>query len=359
MDQLASGTLFGEFVGASLGREGFVLIDVGAAYGVASAWRCFGEKLRGFGFDPDPAEVSRLNSIEPAPGFRYVAGYVGLPLDHPFAEKRRGKPRLPRNPWYGLAVERWLQIQRSRDEGKPIPPRSARVMPQPGAGEERAEEPSPSSIHLPAFLRDQGFGTVDFLKIDVDGTDFDILQSLVGHYQTLGVLGIGVEVNFFGSDADTANSFHNIDRLLKRQGFELFDVTLRRYPTQDLPGPSVAGSPFPASSAFGRVFQGDAFYARDICAPWGWRSETLTGERLAKAAAIFAMFGLPDCAAEILVTFRDRLGSLLDVDHGLNLLAAQAQPGRCDPLQYRDYIAIFEQESYASGGVYTQTALPK
>ena len=28
---------------------------------------------------------------------------------------------------------------------------------------------------------------------------------------SLGVLGIGVEVNFFGSDSETGNTFHNIE----------------------------------------------------------------------------------------------------------------------------------------------------
>src|SRR5207248_7137629 len=123
--------------------------------------------------------------------------------------------------------------------------------------------------------------------------------------------------NFFGSGSETANTFHNIDRLLKEEGFELLDVSIRRYPTQDLPGPSVLGLPYPAASGFGRPFQGDAFYARDICAPWQSAfAESLSRERLAKAAALFAMFGLPDCAAEVLVTYREPLKQLFDVGFG-------------------------------------------
>src|SRR5438067_1830160 len=195
-------------------------------------------------------------------------------------------------------------------------------------------------------LRPGGVGTVDFLKVDVDGMDFEILQSLAGSYRDLGFLGVGVEVNFFGSGAETDNTFHNIDRFLKGQGFELLDVTLRRYPVQDLPSPSLRPLPYPAASSFGRPLQGDAFYARDICAPWEWEfAQSLSAERLAMAAALFAMFGLPDCAAEILVTFRDRLAPLLDVDRGLELLATQAQAGSSTPLSYRDYISRFEAES--------------
>lgn len=122
---------------------------------------------------------------------------------------------------------------------------------------------------------------------------------------------------------------------------------MRRYPTQDLPCASVEGYPYPAATMFGRPYQGDAFYARDICAG-GQRAfaDNLSAERLAKTAALFSLFGLPDCAAEVLINFRTRLAAVLDVDHGLDLLARQAQPGHPDPRSYRDYIADFERRTF-------------
>ena len=126
---------------------------------------------------------------------------------------------------------------------------------------------------------------------------------------------------------------------------------MRRYPTQDLPGPSIVGHPYPGDSGFGRPLQGDAFYARDVCA-FGMQdfANSLTEKQLAKLAALFAMFGLPDCAAEILVTFRDRLAVALNVDQGLDLLAAQAQgPSSLHALSYNDYMAAFASASYKAG----------
>src|SRR5687767_4631507 len=78
MDLLGSQNAFAELVREALSDNGFVLIDVGAANGVATAWRSFGSKLRGFGFDPDVDEVARLNAIEPAPAFQYIAASLGL-----------------------------------------------------------------------------------------------------------------------------------------------------------------------------------------------------------------------------------------------------------------------------------------
>jgi hypothetical protein len=163
-----------------------------------------------------------------------------------------------------------------------------------------------------------------------------------------------VEVNFFGSAAPTDNTFHNIDRFLKGEGFELFDVRARRYPVKDLPAPcGKPDIPYPAGSAFGRFFQGDAFYARDVCASENAAfAESIGPERLTKLAALFALFGLPDCAAEIILSYHDLFSGFLDIDSGLDLLARQAQPGATSPLSYRDYIAQFERQSYKPGGLY-------
>lgn len=347
MDQLRTAdTAFAGFVAECLSDRGFVLIDVGAAYGVSAAWRCFGNKLRGFGFEVDAEEVARLNSIEPAPGFRYVAGHVGIPADHPFAAKRHVAPSLRRNPWSRMAVRRWLDLEHAHKEGLTMQPKRP-----PASGDETYTAPSRPShvIDLSAFLRAEGVTAVDFLKVDVDGADLDILQSMGGSYNDFGVLGIGVEVNFFGSDADTDNTFHNIDRFLKSEEFELIDLSVRHYPMQELPGKVVCGF-----DVHGRPFQGDAFYARDICAPSAASfTKRLDAERLAKAAAIFAVCGLPDCAAEILLTFRDRLHPVLDIDRGLDLLARQAQRGRERPLSYAAYMAQFEQQSYSGSGCYS------
>jgi hypothetical protein len=148
------------------------------------------------------------------------------------------------------------------------------------------------------------------------------------------------------------NTFHNVDRFLKNCQFELFDLSVRRYCMQDLPCNSIQDLPYPADTVFGRPFQGDAFYARDVCAS-GQKafSERLNGEKLAKISALFSLFGLPDCAAEVFNIFRNKLIGILDVDRGLDFLARQAQPRAPNPLPYRQYIADFERRAYGNGGL--------
>lgn len=80
---------------------------------------------------------------------------------------------------------------------------------------------------------------------------------------------------------------------------------------------------------------------RDLCAPeLRPLAHDLDPAKLLKAAAIFSLCNLPDCAAEILITFRDRLAALIDIDTGLDLLTAAAQRDGM-PQNHRDYRATF------------------
>ena len=54
------------------------------------------------------------------------------------------------------------------------------------------------------------------IKIDVDGADFDILQTLSDSLMRLNVLAVGLEVNFVGSPDETDHTFHNTDRFMRR-----------------------------------------------------------------------------------------------------------------------------------------------
>jgi hypothetical protein len=100
--------------------------------------------------------------------------------------------------------------------------------------------------------------------------------------------------------------------------------------------------PYPADTTFGRLFQGDAFYARDLAAPRNHCLADAWGrEAILKLAAIFSLFNLPDCAAELLVRFRSRLAKDF-VEIGLDLLTAQAT-GTSTGETYIDYIRSFQE----------------
>ena len=306
--------------------ESFRLIDVGCSGGVHEAFRAFGERLTAWAFDTDSAECKRLQAAETLAGIRYIAGAVGLPDDHSFLAARAGRPTHPGNPWGRLSVAETLRLRGAATAPSPAPPPT--VPPK-----------VVDRIDLVQFLITERIDKIDFLKIDVDGEDFAILSGLDGRLATLGLLGVGIEVNFFGTDDPTDNTLHNVDRFMRRQGYELFGLTTRHYSAAALPSRYIYG--FPTETKFGRLLQGDALYMRDLCAPEQRpAAERLAPSKLLKAAAVFSLCDLPDCAAEILVTFRDRLSPLIDVDAGLDLLTVTTRDDDM-PARYRDYRAAF------------------
>ncbi len=305
------------YIAQRLRHENFVLIDIGCSGGLDWTWRSFGDRLNAWGFDPNIEEVERLNGVETNPGVKYEAGFVSAPADHPAVLARDGKSYWGRNPWDRLAVARSMAItaEQTRAAANEVKV-AANAWQMSRLAEDR-------HINLPTFLAEKGVSSADFLKLDIDGPDFDILQSLSGMLADVKLIGVGLEVNFCGTGDPTEHAFHNTDLFMKQQGFELFGLSVRPYSAAALPERYT--SSFPAQAVSGRPLQGDALYVRDLCSPlWADLAKQYGPHKLLKLAAIFATFGLPDCAAEVLTTHRAAISWLLDVDYALNLLVAQS-----------------------------------
>jgi hypothetical protein len=200
-------------------------------------------------------------------------------------------------------------------------------------------------VVLSDFARSMNVTDVDFIKIDVDGEDFAILSSIADELGAWRVLGVGLEVNFFGSDNSTDHTFHNMDRFMRAHGFDLFNISVRRYSHAAMP--SIYSWRNPSPTRTGRPLQGDAIYLRDVCAEdnEGFAAE-IENEKLLKLAAIASLAGTPDSAAQILLQFRERLEVDVNTMAALELLSTQAQLelGFSDPLPYADYMLAFEAD---------------
>jgi len=332
------GDAFVQFLAKHLGEEVFTLIDVGCSGGIADAWRSFGPRLRAFAFDRDVRECTHLAESETAKSIVYIPAFVGLPPDHEFARLRGNRPYVTRD-WNRFSVVRTRQIRQAQT-GRA----SAEAEKYPGAGSvvELCDPETP--LFLPRFFQEHGIQDVDFVKIDVDGGDFDILHSLEDELSAQNVLGVGMEVNYTGSHSAAEHTFHNTDRFLRSKGFDLFGLTTRSYSTKYLPGRYRLSDP--SHTLYGRPVQGDALYVRDVCAldarPF---ADRLSAPKLEKLASIFALFGLPDCAAEVVLVHRNRLESVLDITHALDLLAFQAQGEGSRKFTYDEYMRLFEADS--------------
>ena len=304
----------------------FVLIDVGCAGGIDDAWRVFGSTLIARGYDPDVAACEEAAAREPFKNVRYHARYVGLRDTHPFAQKRNADAtRWPQtNIWARITAGEMAR----RSEGTSAMPR-------------RVADPN-TVIGVDEIVRAEGLSTVDFLKIDVDGPDLEVLESARDVLARSNVLGVGMEVNWFGSNNPTEHTFHNTDRFLREQGFALFGVTFRRYSRTDLPAPFEYE--FYAQTRFGQPYQGDAIYIRDLAAPHlRALAEDYPPDKLMKLACVYELCGVPDCAAEVLNQFHARLEPFGDLEP---LLDALTPPLLGERVTYREYISRYESEPH-------------
>jgi hypothetical protein len=304
-------------------RHPFVLIDVGCAGGIAPRWRVFGPTLVAHGFDPDVAACEAAQAREPFSHVHYHARLVGLPDSHPFVHRRRTDAER----WPDTNI--WSRVTAgdvaARNLGQPTDARKADTA---------------TLIGVDEFVVEEGLQTVDFLKIDVDGPDPEILESARRTLVDGHLLGVGMEVNWFGSANPTAHTFHSTDRTLRELGFALFGLSVRRYSRSDLPAPFEENSY--ARTVFGQPYQGDAVYFRDLAAPHLVNlARAYPSEKLLKLACLYEVFGVPDCAAEVLNVFASRLETF---GERTSLLDALTPPLLGERLTYREYLEAFLRE---------------
>jgi hypothetical protein len=324
---------FVDYVNSRLRDDPFTLIDIGCGGVIHPVWRVFNDRLAGFGFDPDYDDIERLQHAEQS-RFRYVPAFVESSLTSPLRNLRKGRNPWGRNPWHRLSTARAIEL--ARREG----PEALGVDPteQP-LGAQAAKAATVAAVVLPEFLAEHGVRSVDFVKLDVDGRDFEILLSLESWLGDAQCLGLMVEVCYFGSEDETDNTFHNVDRYLKRLGFDLFDVLATyRYSTNALPAPFIRNQP--SDTVFGRPYQGDVLYLRDLASREFEQFALRVSEtKLLNLACLFELFNLPDCAAELLLVFSSRAGRHIDIEHALDLLV----PDEFRSVgTYREYIRRFE-----------------
>jgi hypothetical protein len=312
----------------TFGRHPFVLIDVGCADGIDEGWRAFGPSLVAHGYDPNVDVCEEAQARESFPNVRYHARFVGLPENHPFVRQRKAEvPRWPdTNIWPRVTAGRMAERESEAVDGRNAP---------------RWADPH-TLIGVDDIVRRERLPTVDFLKVDVDGPDFEVLESARDVLADRQVLGVGLEVNWFGSANPTEHTFHNTDRFLREQGYALFAMTVWPYSRTDLPAPFLRETY--ARTRFGQPFQGDAIYVRDLAAPYETElAAAYPAQKLAKLACIYELIGLPDCAAEVLNRFQMRLEVFGAVEE---LLDALTPPLLGEKLTYRQYIEKFEREPH-------------
>jgi FkbM family methyltransferase len=299
------------------------LVDVGASGGIDYYWGVFDTCLRAVGFDPLIKEVERLNTAHQNGTQRYYPYLVGY---------KKYSELIPQH--QSAQPDLYARTSAARAQKLAQCDYARTYYDQTGEGSFAKD-----LIELDEFFLQTHPMDVDFVKIDTDGSDYQVLLGAQELLRSCPVLGVAVECQFHGPVHDAANIFSNIDRLLRRLGFSLFDIEVYRYSRAALPKPFAYR--IPAQTNGGQVLWADTLYFRDA-GEQGYETAWplgLTQQKILKLACLFEIFGLEDCTAELLLQRRDRLASLIDVDACLDMITPALNGERPS---YRAYLERFE-----------------
>lgn len=276
------------------------ICDVGARGGLEPQWQVFGAQAALIGFEPDAAECDRLNQT--------------------YAQRRNQSATFPPVTVYPVALGHRREQRRFYECRYPggssfYPADMDFIRRFPAAHAQQLQVVNTvdiETISLDEFAQQQPLPAIDFLKLDVEGSELDILQGAKTTLQN-GVLGLSLEV-LFHADMRHQPPFYAIDQFLQSLGFRLFDLETYRYARRTLSLPMGALG----ETAIGQMLWGQALYFRDPVAalqsapgvvPAFW-----TPQRCLKLASLMEIFRLPDCALEVLQQYATPLATMLNLD---------------------------------------------
>jgi hypothetical protein len=297
-------------------------LDAGCSGGICHFLRLYEPFLSGLGIDPVVGEIRRLKASEKNQGISYCEAFLKG------SSPSRDDAYTTMNPWSRFSSAAAMDKIRLIN-----PPKKSLSL----LNLWNAEKLSRVHLTLDQACLQSDLRGADFIKIDVDGPDYEILQSGEGFIRQAPTLGILLEVNFYGGAGTGENTFHNIDRLMRAWGYDLFGLFPRKYSMSALP--NAFEWDCPAQSVTGRPYQGDAFYALDWVASAQVR-ERLSPLQILKLACLFENFSLPDVSAELLI-HAGKLLPNIDLGHCLDLLTFSFRQGRAN---YRSHLAQFEKD---------------
>jgi FkbM family methyltransferase len=143
---------------------------------------------------------------------------------------------------------------------------------------------------LDLFLAKNKAAHADFIKVDTEGSELDVLQGAKNTLES-SVLGISCEVLFVPWRSNKV-FFSDVERFLYELGFKLYDLSLHKYARKSFPGPE---------SSWGQTVVGQAIFFRDpVEEIKKGPAEKWNEMRVYKLASLFEVFGFPDVAIELL-----------------------------------------------------------
>lgn len=301
--------------------EPLVFVDLGARGGFNTEWKTFGDHVRIYAFEADEQECARLNA-EAAPGVTYL----------PWAIGRHSGPATLYEAKLGASTGLYHTNMGyfgrllNRDNGVVTGERQISLR----------------TLH--DALTECGVETFDFIKLDVEGAELDVLLGSEAYLKRAEPLGVLSEIRF-QPEINGSQTFAALDSFLQPLGLRLYGLDYSQQSRAALPYPGIqdyrlpSGERFFAYTTHGQVQDGNALYFRDLLLPANKGTfSRISAIRILKLVALYEIYNLSDCAAELIVETRHLLAPIVDCDRLLDLLASEISDRETS---YANYIATY------------------
>ena len=296
-------------IGNGLLREDFVVVDIGCQGGEHPRWSLLGDKLAFYGFDPIREVIEKMRA-EGRPRRTY--------FDLALGDEDGEREFLVGNNLFGSS---FLAADTEEQNGDPTIERGRRMV---------------EVRRLDSLFADGGLPRADYIKLDCESFEPYVLRGARNYLAASGPICVTAESAFGPSPHFPHSHFQAVNEILIEHRLIVFDVNMVRAPRasyaaalrrQPWPEPDPlydvprldVGAPGTLDVVFCRDFVAEGLHPAQYCfdaVPAGPPSV----DQLIKAMINFELHGLMDCAFDLGVQFRDRLGERFDVDEALNLL---------------------------------------
>ena len=290
-------------------QEPFRLIDIGVLGGIGSHWFNFGDHLQAWGFDVLYEQgVKPLIEANPHPDRLH---YLNIGL----GEEDATKPFK----WY------------------PENPTASHFAASNGTDRVDETWQNVSICRLDSLYADGTIGAVDFMKMDAESYEVEIIKGARQFFLNSGIFGVQSEATFARTPRHPRSQFIELYEQMAPYGFTPYDFIVHRNPRRSLafgfPEERPAGEyvlrPIGVASIFDFLFLNEIF---DDAAGQAEASV----DRILKMIALTELYGLQDIGLDILLDHRERLSGRFDVEEGADWLIRERPAAT---LTYKQYLA--------------------
>jgi hypothetical protein len=199
----------------------------------------------------------------------------------------------------------------------------------------------------PETLQSRGVGVIDFLKMDDGAASLEAGAKAGFGLITSQLLGLETALAF-DPDLSSVSAYDSVESALAAHDLRLYNLQFGHETRRALPHPS-SRDPYPYEddrffgySDIGQIRRGVGLYFLDLLLPGrAARLASLPTARLLKLCALYEIYSLSDCAAELIQATRPHLEGRVRCDHLLDLLAS-GMLGR--PINASTYLAAFQKD---------------